>query len=174
MTEDSVPLKQKQVQALRAATTAVAVSGLPFGVPGFVDVQSLCVESFLQSHQGWLVHEQPGRWVAEATTIHSQVWVVLEDPKSRPAQQRPGLRPLTSSPTISRARGGSHRACLCGLRSPSLHWQSVLSTTNQHVHEISLDNCIHSLKKNLSPKMNTEKMVLKKMYEAVLTRMSKS
>lgn len=115
VTEDSVPLKQKQLQALRAAATAVAASGLPFGMPGFGEVQSLCVESFLQSHQDWLVHEQPGGWVAEATTIHSQVWVALGDPKSRPAQQQPGLRPLASSPTRSRARGSSHRACLCGL-----------------------------------------------------------
>lgn len=108
MTEDSGPLKQKQLQALRAAATAVAASGLPFGVPGFGEVQSLCVESFLQSHRDWLVHEQPGGWVAEATTIHSQVWV--GDPKSRPAQQQPGLRPLAHS-TISRARGSSHRVC---------------------------------------------------------------
>lgn len=84
MTEDSVPLKQKQLQVLRTATTAVAAAGLPFSVPGFGEVQSLCVESFLQSQQDWLVHEQPGGWVAEATTIHSQVWAVLGD-------QSPGL-----------------------------------------------------------------------------------
>lgn len=112
MTADSVPLKQKQLQALRAATTAVAVSVLPFGVPGFGKVQSLCVELFFQSHQDWLVHEQPDGWVAEAATMHSQVWVVLGDPKSRPAQQQPGLRPLASFPTLSRTRARSHRAYL--------------------------------------------------------------
>lgn len=93
MTEDSVPLKQKQLQALRAAITAVAASGLPFGMPAFGEVQSLCVESFLQSHQVWLVHEQPGGWVAEAnnhtfpglgstgrpsSSLVSGLWLVLQ------------------------------------------------------------------------------------------------
>lgn len=72
-------------QTLRAATTAVAASGLPFRVPGFGEVQGLCVESFLQGHQDWLVHGQPGRWMAEATTV----WVVLGDLMSRSAQRNP-------------------------------------------------------------------------------------
>lgn len=103
-----------QTQALREAAT-VAASGLPFGVLGFREVQGLCVELFLQGHRDWLVHKQPGGWVAGATTVHSQVWVVLGDPKSGSAQQQPVLRPLASSPTRSRASGSSNRTCPYGL-----------------------------------------------------------
>lgn len=129
-------------QTLRAATTAVAASGLPFRVPGFREVQGLCVESFLQGHQDWLVHGQPGRWMAEATTV----WVVLGDLTSRSAQQQPCLRPLASSPARSSARGRPHRACPADwLRSPS----SALSDKCPLNHQLAfligaiLDNCIH-------------------------------
>lgn len=102
-----------QTQALRAAATSVAASGLPFRVPGFREVEGLWVELVLQGHRDWLVQKQPGGWVAEATiTVHSQVWVVLGDPRSRSAQQQPSLRPLASSSTRSQARRSSKRTCL--------------------------------------------------------------
>lgn len=91
----------------------VAASGLPFRMPGLREVQGLWVELVLQGHWDWLVHRQPGEWVAEATkTVHSQVWVVLGDPRSRSAQQKPSLRPLASSSTRSQARRCSKRTCL--------------------------------------------------------------
>lgn len=91
--------------------------------------ESLC--GIIPSKPSRLAGSWAARWMGGRSHNHTSPGLGgTGRPKSRPSQQQPGLRPLASSPTRSRARGSSPRNVSVDWLTDLLHWLSVLSTTN--------------------------------------------